>query len=75
MFDASGYLDRALCKIFAVSLRANDANQDVDPPVIYLHGLAEVYTPTALRFDAKMYTSERQNKQAPCLIACAGVRR
>lgn len=42
MVDASGYLDRALCKIFAVSLRADDANQGADPPVIYLQGLAEV---------------------------------
>lgn len=42
MVDTSAYLDRALCKVFAVCLRDSDANQGAEPPVIYLQGLAEV---------------------------------
>ena len=42
MVDMSSYLDRALSRIFAVSLRESDAKQGAEPPVIYLQGLAEV---------------------------------
>lgn len=71
MVDASGYLDRALCKIFAVSLRADDENQGADPPVIYLQGLAEV---RSRRYSDVLLNSRcRQTSQASRLSDCAGI--
>lgn len=48
MVDTPRYLDRALCNVFAVTLRNSDANQGADPPVIYLQGLSEVTMYTSL---------------------------
>ena len=71
MVDASGYLDRALCKVFAVSLRADDANQGADPPVIYLQGLAEVRSRSYS--DVFFNGRCRQISQASRLSDCAGI--
>ena len=42
MVDTAQYLDRALRKVFAVSLQGAAETQTTPPPVIELKGLAEV---------------------------------